>query len=218
MTIIRQWGEVDLEGMTWPTGERRSRVRPKIEIALSLTSCHGTAYIYPTLRGPRVLHALRRQYSSSAYNMSQRLCCIFNLTCKTQMESLQFILGGIYDRTVIRGSLNRGFNESRDRWITTGLMDKIKIKPNQNCLKIIILLFTGGLWTILCLSLFWFVAIWTGLALFFCTRDTLDNVGKTKENVFLFFFCVHTIQWTGDDQIRRQGGRHHYFYLSMNAG
>ena len=44
----------------------------------------------------------------SLYNMSQRLCWIFNPNCKTQMESLHFILGGIYDRIVIRGSLNRG--------------------------------------------------------------------------------------------------------------
>ena len=161
MTIICQWGEVDLEGMTWPTGERLSRVRPKIEIALSLTSCHGTAYIYPALRGPHVLHALRRQYSSNAFhNMSQRLCCIFNPTCKTQMESLHFILGGIYDRTVIRESLNRG---SRNQEIDGSPLDWwMKLKSNY--LKIVILLFTGGLWTILCLSLFWFVEIWTGLA------------------------------------------------------
>ena len=140
--------------------------------------------------------------------MSQRLCCIFNPTCKTQMESLHFILGGIYDRTVIRESLNRG---SRNQEIDGSPLDWwMKLKSNY--LKIVIMLFTGGLWTILCLSLFWFVEIWTGLAdtlyscfvFFFCTGDTLDNVGKTKENVCLFFFCGHRIQWTGDG---RSGGQ-----------
>ena len=110
---------------SWPRrddltkGERRSRVRPKIEIALSLTSCHGTAYIYPTLRGSHVLHALRRQYSSSAYNMSQRLCCIFNLTCKTQMESLHFIFKEAF---MIEQS-------SEDRWIETSTNQEIDGSP-----------------------------------------------------------------------------------------